>query len=37
MVYNFSKKESITRLALGQDLKNGVCLICFAEGILFPW
>ena len=35
MVFNFSKKDS--RLALSQDLKNGVYLRRFAEGVLFLW
>ena len=35
MVFNFSKKDSITELALIRNLKNGVLLTCFAEGVLF--
>ena len=37
MVFKFGKKDSITRLALSQGLKNGVCLKRFAEGVLFLW
>ena len=37
MVFNFSKKDSIIRLALSRDLKNGVCLRRFAEGALYFW
>ena len=37
MVFNFSKKDSITRLALSQNLKNGIWLRRFAEGVLFLW
>ena len=31
MVFNFSEKDPITKLALSRDLKNGVCLRRFAE------
>ena len=34
MAFNFSKKDSITRLAPSRDLKNGVCLRLFAEDVL---
>ena len=35
MIFNISKKDSITRFALIRDLKNGACLRRFAEGVLF--
>ena len=34
MVYSFSKKDSFTRPALSQDLKKGVFLSSFANGVL---
>ena len=37
MVFNFSKKDYISWLALSQNLKNRVRLRRFAEGILFLW
>ena len=37
MVFNVNKKDSISRLALSWDLKNGVCQRHFAEGALFLW
>ena len=37
MVFNFSKKDSITRFTLSQNLKNGVWLRRFAVGVLFLW
>ena len=37
VVFNISKKDSISRLALSQNLKNGVWLRRFAEGVLFLW
>ena len=35
MIFDFSKKDPITKLALIRDLKIGVCLRRFAEGVLF--
>ena len=37
MVFNFSKKDSITGLALSRNMKNGVWQRSFAEGVLFFW
>ena len=37
MVFNFSKKDSVSGLPLVQNLKNGVWLWCFTEGVLFLW
>ena len=34
-IFNFSKKNSITRLVLSQNLKKRVWITCFAEGVLF--
>ena len=36
MDFKFSRKDFITRLTLGRNLRNGVRLRCLAEGILFP-
>ena len=37
MVFNFSKKDSMTGFALIRNLKNGVWLSCFAAGVLLFW
>ena len=34
MVFDFSKR-AITTLILSRNLRKGVCLKCFAEGVLF--
>ena len=36
-VFSFSKVDSVTRLGLSQNLKNGVWLRRFAEGVLVLW